>query len=453
MVVDELRRVVLPFLGDGLLPVGDGDEVLAVLGLEVGRDVVGDHLVHRVGSVREGTRPSFGQLERLGRREAVVIGRDGADHAALGDLLAGGRRDHGVVVVVDDLELHSGNEHALDFLRVALLVVDAQRHFLDQAEIASLDGVGLRRRVVGVDAFPDGAVGRDLDAEPLGLAALAVVEVVAGRSLGLLDYHGAQGQGRFAASLTVELGSGDLVLVGVVGESVAVCLEGPGPGRIAGLLGFAGVGVEAVVVFDAELRIGERRGAFRLAAVGRRVHLTQQYSDGVGLGDLDGPLAAVQAGGLARLDLHLVGVLVERIALGALGLLDPIGSRRDSLELALAVGVGRDGAYFLGQPLVGVDRVRGAFERVAAVLVCELAYAGGLGQRDGTLGRELGGDAHVLRVDARPLGSRGLVLVPVLLVMRFGGVVNIVEVVVVGRDVVVHVFRRVLPPDHVLQVA
>ena len=290
VIVHECGRFVFALLADGGLPVLHGKKRLSPFGLEGVRHVLRDHLVDSVGPVCERSRPIGGLgpavhvgVAVLGGGEPVLVDRDGA-HAVAGlDELAGLGRENGLLGVVVELELHAGHENALDLLgHVAVRrVVDLDRHFLDQSEVAAFHGVGHLGRVVGVDGLADRVVLRDAHAEHLWIPAVPIVEVVALRSPCLLDEHGAERDRCVAVSLVVEGISRVLVLVSQVGESIGIRLEHPGARRRAGRLGRCRVSIVARVVTGGEERAFERRITFGLALVGIGVNLADEHSHGV----------------------------------------------------------------------------------------------------------------------------------------------------------------------------
>ena len=287
VVVHELRRIVLTFLADRGLPVLHGKEGLSPLRFEGVGHVGRDHLMNTVGSVGERACPAAGLAPAvdfgvvvLGGGEPVLVHRDGAHAVAGFDELAGLGREHCLCGIVIELELHSGHKDAHDLLRhvTVRLVVDGHGHFLHEAEISALDGVGNLGRVVGVDGLALSAVGSDAHAEHLRIPAVPVVEVVALGGACLLDQHRSQGNRCVAVGLVVEGISRVLVLVGQVGKSIGVRLEHPGARRGTGSLGRRCVGVIARIVANGEERAFKRRVSLRLALVGVGINLADEHA-------------------------------------------------------------------------------------------------------------------------------------------------------------------------------
>ena len=406
VVVHERRRVVLPFRGDGRLPVGDRDDVVAVLRLEGLGHGVRDDLVHRVGAVCQGARPALRDVPAVdgeaasGRREAVLVGGDGADHLAGLGLLAGLGRDDRILGCVDQLELHAGQQHALGLLHYAGFVLDLDGNLLHQTEIPALDRVGRLGRVVGVDGLAHGAAVGYLHAERLGLAALPVVEVVAGGRLGFLYDGRAEGKGGIPVAHMVEVGPRHLVGVGVVREAVGVGGEHPGARGRAGRLRLLGAGVLALVEADGELRARKRRRALGDALPGRRVDLHDEHADRVGLGVVGDARRPVHPARHVGVDLDGVDGLVEGVALGGDGLLHPVGAGDELAEPARPVVSGLDRAGPGGEPAVRVDLVDSAGEAVAGVRPADL------GQRRALLERYLAEGGVLEGQDQLRAGSR-----------------------------------------------
>ena len=204
MVVHERGWLVFALLADGRLPVLYRQKLFAPGLSERLSDICRDDLMHAIGAVGERAGPicRLGPavhvgVDVLGGGEPVHVNRDGANAVAGCHLVTRLGRLHDGLGIVVELELHAGNEDPLDLLgHVAIgLRVDRDGHFLYEAEVAALDGVGHLRGVVRVDGLALGSVLGYPDAEDLGVSSVAVVEVVALRRAGLLDEHRAERDG------------------------------------------------------------------------------------------------------------------------------------------------------------------------------------------------------------------------------------------------------------------